>query len=477
MTSGNPAPIVGERPPPRRVADGRVAGVAGGLGPILGIQPGLVRFGFILLTFIGGAGMLLYLGGWLLLLPPEPTTTTGARPARRPTLLVIIGGGLLTLGILVGLATLNGIDWTTGIIVALLFAGIVVLNRPSAAARSRLAAPPAPQTPPPPQPPPFAGPPPSPGPAVPPAPAETEGTAPTPSEPLAATPPADEPRSAPPPPEPLAATPPADEPRSATPSPEPLAEPLAIADPALGAMEANLGRPIDDRDDQGRAHWALTRTIDETSLAESNHPPAAGPPLASLTLAALAVVTGLALVLNTLATVPVGVTTVAGIGVALVGLAVAISAFTGGTGRLIPLAVLSLLTLAAAPILSLIVDGGAGSRSITVTSVDQLQSDYRLGVGYLELDLGRLAIIEDTDIEVEVGVGSLEITVPGEVNVELRASNEVGSIWLIDREETGIDLTFTRLPGDADPDRPTLRIHTDMRIGDTSVYQRFGTDG
>lgn len=53
--------------PRRAVRDRKIAGVAAGIGHRYGIDPTLVRVAFAVLTFYGGAGVLLYLLGWVLL--------------------------------------------------------------------------------------------------------------------------------------------------------------------------------------------------------------------------------------------------------------------------------------------------------------------------------------------------------------------------------------------------------------------------
>ena len=59
--------------------DSRIAGVCGGLGEYLDIDPTLVRLIFVLLALTGGHGVLLYIILWLLvpypaqtLVPPSP---------------------------------------------------------------------------------------------------------------------------------------------------------------------------------------------------------------------------------------------------------------------------------------------------------------------------------------------------------------------------------------------------------------------
>jgi phage shock protein C len=55
-----------------RIQDGRlVTGVCVGLAAYFGIDPTAVRLGFVLLTFLGGLGALLYLGAWVVI--PEET--------------------------------------------------------------------------------------------------------------------------------------------------------------------------------------------------------------------------------------------------------------------------------------------------------------------------------------------------------------------------------------------------------------------
>ena len=56
-----------------------VAGVAGGLGEYVGIDPVLFRLLFILLALVGGGGLLLYLAGWLII----PQASEPNSPAER----------------------------------------------------------------------------------------------------------------------------------------------------------------------------------------------------------------------------------------------------------------------------------------------------------------------------------------------------------------------------------------------------------
>ncbi len=57
----------------RRPVHGRMlAGVAAGVARTLGVDPLIVRLGFVVLVLMGGAALPLYLAGWLLI-PDERT--------------------------------------------------------------------------------------------------------------------------------------------------------------------------------------------------------------------------------------------------------------------------------------------------------------------------------------------------------------------------------------------------------------------
>nr|WP_052665270.1 ATP-binding protein [Nitriliruptor alkaliphilus] len=80
----------------RTRTDRVVAGVAGGLGRHLGVDPVLVRGGFVVLAFAGGVGLLLYGVLWL----TTPTEPDQPAPPRRPTVQQAVALALITLGVL-----------------------------------------------------------------------------------------------------------------------------------------------------------------------------------------------------------------------------------------------------------------------------------------------------------------------------------------------------------------------------------------
>ncbi|HEX2221462.1 MAG TPA: PspC domain-containing protein [Candidatus Limnocylindria bacterium] len=91
-----------------------LAGVAGGIGRHLGIQPNLVRVAFIGMSFAAGFGVVVYLLTWLLA-PLEAATAAPDLPARRlrtPTARQLLGMGLVAIGV-VAVVSITGL-WFGG---------------------------------------------------------------------------------------------------------------------------------------------------------------------------------------------------------------------------------------------------------------------------------------------------------------------------------------------------------------------------
>jgi phage shock protein PspC (stress-responsive transcriptional regulator) len=84
----------------RRTRDRRVAGVAGGIGHHLDIDPVIVRVAFVVLSFFGGVGILLYVAGWLLI-PEEGNDWAKVALDRRSRTVALSLVGVLGLVLLV----------------------------------------------------------------------------------------------------------------------------------------------------------------------------------------------------------------------------------------------------------------------------------------------------------------------------------------------------------------------------------------
>ena len=102
----------------RRSRSNRViAGVCGGLGEYLGVDPVLLRIAFVVLAFTG-SGVLLYIVGWIIM--PEadggepPAMQSTAAPPSADAIRLIVGGLFIALGAIVLLD--NVFDWFSDLV-------------------------------------------------------------------------------------------------------------------------------------------------------------------------------------------------------------------------------------------------------------------------------------------------------------------------------------------------------------------------
>jgi phage shock protein C len=115
--------------------DSVIAGVCGGLGKYLGIDPVLIRIAAVVLIFAGGAGILLYGIGWIAI-PDEPEP--GAAPAawaagepERTSGAVLLGLVFVVLGLFFLLDELwpDFLSWRYTWPIALIAVGIAIVVR------------------------------------------------------------------------------------------------------------------------------------------------------------------------------------------------------------------------------------------------------------------------------------------------------------------------------------------------------------
>ena len=84
---------------------------------------------------------------------------------------------------------------------------------------------------------------------------------------------------------------------------------------------------------------------------------------------------------------------------------------------------------------------GVGERVEHPQTATDLEAEYRLGAGHLELDLGQLELAPgETRVEAHVGFGELEILLPPGVLVDVTSDVEWGDSDVLGRQEDGRDL-------------------------------------
>ena len=85
----------------RSTTDRKVAGVAGGLARHLDIDPLILRVGFVVLAFFGGAGLILYAAGWALV-PEEDRDRAAVHLDERSRTVALVALGVIAALALVG---------------------------------------------------------------------------------------------------------------------------------------------------------------------------------------------------------------------------------------------------------------------------------------------------------------------------------------------------------------------------------------
>jgi phage shock protein PspC (stress-responsive transcriptional regulator)/predicted membrane protein len=111
--------------------------------------------------------------------------------------------------------------------------------------------------------------------------------------------------------------------------------------------------------------------------------------------------------------------------------------FVGGLLVLLVVAALAFIGIALAT-LDIHLSKGIGDRTYVVTSPDELQRKYELGIGQLELDLSRLRLrAPETSVTAHVGTGELRVVVPPDVTVRYSVDAKWGQVHAFDDEIEG----------------------------------------
>jgi phage shock protein PspC (stress-responsive transcriptional regulator) len=111
----------------RSLTDRKIAGVAGGLGRHLNIDPTILRVLFAVLCFFGGAGLLLYGASWLLV-PEEGSdhAVVSTSPSTRSALL--IGAAVIAAFLLIG-DSWGGFHFPWPLAIVALVVFVILMNR------------------------------------------------------------------------------------------------------------------------------------------------------------------------------------------------------------------------------------------------------------------------------------------------------------------------------------------------------------
>jgi phage shock protein C len=85
----------------RSRTDRVIAGVCGGVGRYLGVDPVLIRVALVVLAIVGGGGILLYILGWILIPEEKEGEHLGERPPPSADMArLVFGGALIAIGVI-----------------------------------------------------------------------------------------------------------------------------------------------------------------------------------------------------------------------------------------------------------------------------------------------------------------------------------------------------------------------------------------
>lgn len=415
-TSAPPPGAVFARPPLRRSRDDRVlAGVCGGFGRYAGVDPVVFRVSLAVLTVFGGAGLLVYVLAWLLI--PEDgrddsalTRFLGGRRETAAVLAVVLAviGAAVFFGIAVDGLGVPGLVTLAAVTLLLVY----VLRR-------------------------------DPG-----APGVPMTAQPTTSAPTLAGPPAQGPTTAA-----FAGS----TTRTYVPGGE---AGVGGGTPVGGWSGSGAGGTSSGGAWTGGASW-----------------PAAPPPpraprsvLPGLTLSLAAITVGVLVALDLVDGVDIGAQAILAGALLVVGLGLLVGAWFGRSRSLIAAAIPLALVLTAVAAVDVPVRGGVGERIVAPTSLAQVDSPYRLGMGDLRLDLRELPVAGgQVPIEASVGVGQLLVLVPADAGLEVTTHVHVGDIVTPDDRDTGgfdTDRTYRAAP---QLGSPTYDLDLQVGIGQIEV--------
>jgi predicted membrane protein len=116
-------------------------------------------------------------------------------------------------------------------------------------------------------------------------------------------------------------------------------------------------------------------------------------------------------------------------------------------------------------------DGGTGDRTVTPLRAAEVDPEYRLGVGTLELDLSNVDLAEQpVRTRVSTGVGTVRVIVPRDADVSVDARAGIGELDLFGQQDNGTSVRTAVVDhGVAGDGTIDLTLDLDVSIGQVEV--------
>jgi phage shock protein PspC (stress-responsive transcriptional regulator) len=219
----------------------------------------------------------------------------------------------------------------------------------------------------------------------------------------------------------------------------------------------------------GVALWNVSKRDRERPPGGGGASAPRGPSLFLPGLGLLLAAGGVAALLDVLDVVDVPLDVTLAVGLVLVGLLFAAAAFLRA-GGLAVLGLLLALALAGGGLASLGRGGPVGDYTYRPLSVSELDREYNVRFGNLELDLRDLDLpAGETRIEANLGIGELEVIVPDDVSVDATGKAGAGDVTVLGRRDDGWDArehVVENAVGDAGA---RLVIDAEVGLGDLEI--------
>lgn len=156
-----------------------------------------------------------------------------------------------------------------------------------------------------------------------------------------------------------------------------------------------------------------------------------------------------------------------GVAVAIVsmvaGLGLITAGLLGGPRWLILPVLVLVVPLAVVSAADLNLEGGVGEKTYRPVTASELQPEYRVGAGRIELDLRDIKVpAGGTEVSLRVGIGEARVLVPAGVCASIDGDIGVGAADIPQRYKEGSDITI-------DEPRKQLVIKADIGVGHLQV--------
>jgi phage shock protein PspC (stress-responsive transcriptional regulator) len=150
----------------------------------------------------------------------------------------------------------------------------------------------------------------------------------------------------------------------------------------------------------------------------------------------------------------------------MAGLGLIAAGLLGGPRWLILPVIVLILPLAVVSAADIDLRGGVGEREIRPRSLAELEPQYRLGVGHLDVDLRRLDLpAQTTQVNLKLGMGEARVRVPDGTCVLTDAQIGVGAADIPHRAGQGFDVSVD----EGGVGARTLRLNADIGVGHLQI--------